>query len=442
MGFDNHNSPIDATSERALAERGLRFELLDTSDTSAYDSWLQAVTRGFHGSVLDADGLELRRTNLVHERMSGVWDAASADPATPIATASGWATELTVPGGRPVAAWAISSITVAPTHRRRTIARNLIESELRQAQSLGVPVAILTVTEGTIYTRFGFAPAAQIATWSFDTARARWSGPTAPGRVHIVPIENVRDDGGHELLERLRPSLPGQVRFDGMLWNRLFGIPGTPEASHIRVARYDDEAGRLQGFAVYRVNRAGHRDASAELDYLLAATDDAYAALWRFVLELDLVTSVTAPMRPVDEPVYWQVADPRAVVKTAESDHLWTRILDVRGALEARSYSSPGTIILEVDDALGFASGRYVLDIAADGTATVGTADIDTDAGSLEDVPALALGVAELGAIYLGGVSVSTLVRAGRIRELRPGSAQAADASFRSAVTPWLSIWF
>jgi ribosomal protein S18 acetylase RimI-like enzyme len=162
MGFDNHSSPIDATSARALAERGLRFELLDTSDTSAYDSWLQAVTRGFHGSVLDADGLELRRTNLVHERMSGVWDAASADPATPIATASGWATELTVPGGRPVAAWAISSITVAPTHRRRTIARNLIESELRQAQSLGVPVAILTVTEGTIYTRFGFAPAAQL----------------------------------------------------------------------------------------------------------------------------------------------------------------------------------------------------------------------------------------------------------------------------------------
>ena len=437
MGFDIHKSPIDAISARALADRELRFELLDTSDISAYDSWLQAVTRGFHGSVLDADGLELRRKDLVNERMSGVWDAASADPATPIATASGWATELTVPGARTAPAWAISSITVAPTHRRRTIARHLIESELRQAQALGVPVAILTVTEATIYTRFGFAPSARIASWKIDTTRARWNGPTASGRVHIVPIENVRDNGGHELLERLRLSLPGQIQFDGMLWNRLFGIPGTPEAKDIRVARYDDEAGQLQGFAVYRVTRADHLDASAELDYLLAATDDAYSALWRYLLELDLVRSLTAEMRVIEEPVYWQVTDPRAVVKTSESDHLWMRILDVKAALEARTYSSPAGIILEVDDALGFAAGRYLLDIAADGTASV-----SVHAGPLGDFDGLALGVAELGAIYLGGTSVSTLVRAGRIRELRPGAAQAADASFRSAVTPWLSIWF
>ena len=437
MGFDIHKSPIDATSARALADRDLRFDLLDTGDIAAYDSWLQAVTRGFHGPVLDADGLELHRTDLVDERMSGVWDAASADPATPIATASGWLTELTVPGTRSVPAWAISSITVAPTHRRRTIARNLIESELRQAQSLGVPVAILTVTEATIYARFGFAPSARIATWKIDPTRARWNGPTAPGRVHIVPTENVRDNGGHELLERLRLSLPGQIQFDGMLWRRLFGTPGTPEAKEIRVARYDGEVGQLQGFAVYRVTRAGHLDASAELDYLLAATDDAYSALWRYLLELDLVTSLTAEMRVVEEPVYWQVTDPRAVVKTSESDHLWTRILDVKATLEARTYSSPGGIILEVDDALGFAAGRYLLDIAADGTASV-----SVHAGPLGDFDGLALGVAELGAIYLGGASVSTLVRAGRIRELRAGAAEAADASFRSAVTPWLSIWF
>jgi hypothetical protein len=50
--------------------------------------------------------------------------------------------------------------------------------------------------------------------------------------------------------------------------------------------------------------------------------------------------------------------------------------------------------------------------------------------------------VNELSALYLGGVSARTLLRAGRITELRPGSADAVDRSFRSPVAPWLSIWF
>ena len=58
------------------------------------------------------------------------------------------------------------------------------------------------------------------------------------------------------------------------------------------------------------------------------------------------------------------------------------------------------------------------------------------------DAASLALSVNELGALYLGGVSARTLVRAGRITELRPGSADAVDAAFHSPVTPWLSSWF
>lgn len=52
------------------------------------------------------------------------------------------------------------------------------------------------------------------------------------------------------------------------------------------------------------------------------------------------------------------------------------------------------------------------------------------------------MNVGELAAIYLGGTSVTTLVRAGRIVEKTPGAAVTADAAFRSTVTPWLSTWF
>ena len=57
-------------------------------------------------------------------------------------------------------------------------------------------------------------------------------------------------------------------------------------------------------------------------------------------------------------------------------------------------------------------------------------------------MPALALDVAPLSALYLGGVSAVTLADAGRVRELTPGAATAADTLLRSARAPWLAVWF
>jgi hypothetical protein len=59
-----------------------------------------------------------------------------------------------------------------------------------------------------------------------------------------------------------------------------------------------------------------------------------------------------------------------------------------------------------------------------------------------DSAPALTLGVPELSAIYLGGVRATTLAAAGRIVESGPGAAALADGMLRSAVTPYLSIWY
>ncbi len=175
-----------------------------------------------------------------------------------------------------------------------------------------------------------------------------------------------------------------------------------------------------------------------ELGFLVSATDEAYSALWRFLLEMDLVSAISAPLRAVDEPLLWQLSDPRAVQRSGVREHLWTRILDVPVALAARRYSAPGAFVLDVSDDLGFADGLFLLTIEADGSATVEPLE-----GEAPDAAAaVALTVEDLGALYLGGVSPLVLVRAGRITELRPDSAAALEASFRSPVTPWLSIWF
>jgi predicted acetyltransferase len=441
MSNDQTNLPIDAESAAVLAGRGLRMRLVDFSDPGDFSRWVSAEARGFHGGQPEPEIIEVQRQALGYRRTTGVWDDSAVNAATPVSTVSSWSTPLTVPGHTSVPSWAISAVTVAPTHRRKGIARAMLEAELRTAQALAIPVAILTVSESTIYSRYGFAPAAFAADWSIDTLRMDWTGPVAEGRVQFVTAEQLREQGP-DIVERARLNTPGEIEFWDFLWERMVGRHGADKSlqGHLRFVRYDDSDGLAQGFAIYRVTESA-TDFSAnalELKYLAAVTDDAYAGLWRYIFDIDLVGTVTAQLRSIDEPFVWQTSNVRAVSKSREQDHLWIRILDVRAALEARRYAAPGRFVFDVSDSLGYAHGTVLLDIRPDGSASVSAHDGDLPA----DVAAVSLSVNELSALYLGGVSAVSLARAGRIHELRDGAAAAIDASFRSSVAPWLSIWF
>lgn len=187
---------------------------------------------------------------------------------------------------------------------------------------------------------------------------------------------------------------------------------------------------------MYRISGGDDDFVSHELivEHLVTETPDAYAALWRFVLEVPLVAKVKVEHRLVQEPVLWMITDWRsATVKVWE--HQYLRMLDVPAVLEARGYSTDGRIELEVDDSFGFASARFELTVR-DGVGSV--AKLASPGGA----PALFVGVAELSAICLGGVQATTLVAAGRIIESEPNAAAVSDAILRSAVTPFLSIWY
>lgn len=242
------------------------------------------------------------------------------------------------------------------------------------------------------------------------------------------------------LFDRVRLASPGQLEVWGLRWDQITGLVSDDKdrAKNLRAVRYDGAAGEAQGFALYRVT-GGDEDFTAhslEVEYLLSATDDAYAALWRYLLEVDLVSEVKAHLRSVDEPLRWQISDQRAA-KVWTWDHLWLRILDVKASLEARSYVADGRIVLDVTDEFGFAAGRYLV-LVGSGAATVTRLDGEAPDGAA----ALSMTVNELSALYLGGVPATTLVAAGRMTELSPGAAQPFDTVFRSPRAPWLSVWF
>ena len=238
--------------------------------------------------------------------------------------------------------------------------------------------------------------------------------------------------------ERLVPTSPGQVD----LWPlRVAQIAGTSAADEdrakkLRAVRYLDAAGTTKGIALYKLS-GGEHDFTAhtlEVERIVTESDDAYAAIWRYLLEVPLVSKVKVEHRRLEEPVLWMITDWRAADVTVW-EHQYLRILDVKAVFEARSYLADGTIVFDVTDPLGHVSGRWQLTIQ-DGVGHV------TEATPDADVPTLTLGVSELSAIYLGGVRSSTLVSAGRITGSEPSAAAHADGLLRSAVTPFLSIWY
>lgn len=439
MTNDFAHHPVDPTSAASLAASGFQYDLVDTADRAAFEAWFQADSRGFHGPAMSKEQIDSGFAGITYRRTVGVWDDRLVAPEVPVATVSSWTEQVTVPGNRSIDAWAISSVTVSPTHRRRGIARALLEGELRSAVDMGLPMATLTVSESTIYGRFGFGQAVFAADLTIDTTRATIPVRERRGVLqHVAPSVFVAE--APTVFERIRLSTPGQINVWPLRWEQIAGTaPGDEEyTKNTRVVRFDDEDGTPRGFVVYRVTGGGLDFTNHKLtvDYLLAETPEAYEALWRYVLEVDLVREVKAELRSVDEPLLWLLSDMRAA-RVSPIDHLWLRILDVPASLNARSYSSAGMIAFEVSDELGFANGRYVLETDDQGMPTASRVE-----NLPEGVPAVSLSVNELSSLYLGGVSASSLIAAGRIVELNPGAGAAIERIFHSPATPWLSVWF
>lgn len=428
---DARRTPVDPASAQRLARQDLTYRLIDTASDADTEAFLRADARGFLGEEASDDVVAADRMGISERRNIGVFEAGAAIGAWPVATVNSWVTPLTVPGGE-IDMWAISSVTVSGTHRRRGIARALLEGELRAAASAGVPIVGLTASEATIYGRYGFAPAVPVAKVTVDTRRAGWAAPARAGRLEYLEKDALKSTlaAVHDV-ERTQRA--GQVAGWDLRWGRMAAVaPGNTSAAKVRGVRYLDEHGNVRGVMVYTLNDIpGEFRSEMAISLLSTVTADALTALWGFALQHDLVDKVTADLRPIDDPLPWMVADRRGV-EVMVHDHGWLRILDVPAALSARTYRAPLDLVLRVDDPLGFAEGAWRLTVV-DGSATV-TA-VESEAADV------VLGVDTLSAVYVGGVSAVQLRAAGRMDATAEVAASIDDA-FRAAQAPVLGIWY
>ncbi|MFF4367408.1 GNAT family N-acetyltransferase [Streptomyces sp. NPDC001594] len=406
---------------------------LDTRVLQAdeWDVWYDHLELAFGGVPESPEERSLYRSLTELDRSLGVWDGGTC-----VGSAGAFSFRLSVPGGAVVPAAGVTMVGVAPTHRRRGVLTSMMRRQLDDVRAAGEPVAVLTASEPEIYGRFGYGTATYDLVVDVDTTRVRLNVPPGTDAVRLRLVDPVKalDDCErvYAALVAGRPGMP--ARQPGWERQGLLDPESRREgASPLKCVVAEDVAGAVVGYARYRV-RPDWEPAGSDGKVLVGEVDAvdpaAYAALWRYLFEIDLTWHVRAYRRPVDDPLLHLVNDVRRV-RAWQRDALYLRVVDLPGALEARGYGGAVDVVLEVEDAFcPWNAGRWRLTAGADGS---GARCVRS-----EDAAELALSARELGAAYLGGVTLTSLAAAGRVRELRPGALRGASRAFTGDVAPWL----
>ncbi|HEX9999479.1 MAG TPA: GNAT family N-acetyltransferase, partial [Actinoplanes sp.] len=320
--------------------------------------------------------------------------------------------ELTVPGAVVPAAH-VTGVAVAPTHRRRGLLTAMMRRQLTEIADAGAePIAVLWASETSIYPRYGYGPAAARLRLNVMTREVRLTEPAvAAGRLRLIKPGESREvlTAVHE---RLRGERVGWSSRPDYWWRYLLADPESARhgATDLRGVLLDGPDGPV-GYALWRVKSRWNEhgpDAQVQVREVVAADSAAYAQLWGFLFGIDLARWATYEFAALDEPLQYLVDEPRRLGR-AYLDSLWIRLIDLPTALEARRYTAPLDVVLEVTDPLLTRnSGRWRLTGGDGKTTCVRTGD----------QPDLACTVTELGAAYLGGTSLAALAAAGRVRQL------------------------
>ncbi len=395
------------------------------------EAFARANASAFSSTVLPGE-LERDRAVMEPERTHAAFDGGAI-----VGGAAAAAFRMAVPGGRVVATAGITGVGVLPSHRRRGINTALMRAQLDDVHERGEPVAALYASEGNIYGRFGYGLASFRGKLDVDAGRTSFvRGYRPSGEVRLLSHHDALASM-RSIYDSVAPTWPGMLALDDRWWTWRWTELDLDDEGPAFYALHTSETGEADAYAAYRVKHEwpdGMPRLELSLRDLLATSPQAYADIWRFVFDIDLVGRVTAWNRPADEPLLHLLAEPRRL-RLSLGDGLWVRLVDVPAALAARGYQGTGTLTIDVSDEFcPWNEGRFALEVA-EGIGVCARTSHDGDAD-------LRCSVNDLGAIYLGGTRFSELQRAGRVSEIVPGSIRRADALFASAPAPWCSITF
>ncbi len=401
-----------------------------------FDDFYRVAMHAFHGSPLSAGDRELSLASLEFDRSLAAFDGQEV-----VGTAAVYTYQLSVPGHRTLPAAGVTWVSVLPSHRRRGVLSSLMRQQLDDVRDRGEPLAVLWASESVIYPRYGYGR----SMWHTDFTLHRGEGTLANAflgdggmRLRITSPEAALPELA-KVYDAVLPSRPGFIARNETWWGRAIYDPADSRrgASPLHCLLAEDQSGP-RGYALYsgqsQWDEVSLPGGVLRVREMIADGPAAGAALWADLLSRDLTTDFHVYKRPIDDPLLFQLADPRRA-RPLLKDALWTRIIDVPAALAGRGYSAPVDVVIEVRDGLIPANaGRWHLTAA--GVAAAASCVPTTAAAGL------ALDITELGAAYLGGTTLGAMAAAGLVTELRPGAVRELSAAMGWDLAPWCPVSF
>jgi predicted N-acetyltransferase YhbS len=372
-------------------------------------------------------------------------DVDGSDPATYPGIYGVFPLTLSIPGPdagiRQVPCAGLTWVAVHPDHRRKGVLTAMLRHHFEQVhEEEGTHVSALHASEPAIYSRHGYglasmemvvslsrgttltAPHLDAAAGSMSTHLATVSDADVPKRMRECHLRTaglgsvVGDDGYYA---RVCYQLPEHLR-DKEPWRVLF-------------ARRD---GLDVGFTMFRRTQKWERARPAgELSVWTVVGDPAtQLSLLRRLVDFDLIGTVKVGNVGLDDPLLLWAGGPRATSDVATYDSLWVRLVDLAEALEARTWSAPCDVVVEVADAAApWNQGSWRVRADQTGAATVESTTAESD---------VRLQVEALGAAYLGGGNLVALQRAGLVEERRKGAVAQLGRAMRTEVAPTAAVGF
>ena len=355
-----------------------------------------------------------------------------------VANAGAWSMELTLPGLVSIPVAGVTAVGVMPTHRRQGLLTRMMARQLDDCLEWNEPVAILTASESIIYGRYGYGWATSLAGVEVSTAHGQFAVPaTAPGRMRRIDTDAAAKIAP-TLHERVRRQTVGDVSMAPVFWELMTKDFDRHRdgASALFYAVHESADGEPDGFVAYRYKahwEGGNPASTVVVPELYAESPEVEAAIFRYLLDLDLVATIKFHNRPVQDHLQWRLANARRYRITGIGDHVWVRLVDVPAALALRRYTTDGSVVFRVHDRFRPQNeGTYLLEGGPDGAICTRT----------KEEPDVEVPVDSLGAAYLGGVSFARLAEAGRATERKAGGLRRADAMFVTDVAPYCRSGF
>ncbi len=384
------------------------------------DDWDAVALLDAHAFGEHQNSEDLAETKILtsSEHVVMAWDGS-----TPVGVAMHFPMSVTVPGGAQVEVSGVSWVSVAPTHRRRGILRRMFTEQHRKLDAAGASLSLLTASEATIYGRFGYGPATEEHRITLDRRFAQFH-KDVPAVTGVRLVESAEASTLlPEIYHRWQLETAGAQPKPPIRWERFFA----------------DRENRRQGltalyfivhpdgYVAYRRNTDG--DSKVVVQEFIAVTDDAYAQLWQVLVGIDLVDTIEVSQAP-DEALPFLLTSNRLPKISGHHDALWCRVMDVKAALEARTYAVDAQFVLDVEDPFLDAGGIFDVTISA-GRATVVRTDAPADAAMKLDV---------LSSLYFGTHRARRFAAAGRLWSRDSAALHTVDLAFstdRASVLGW-----